>query len=86
LLQTLRNVLKVPIRITSGFRTLQYNEFIGGSPTSQHLGGRAADIQVEDYMPEEVYVLAKKVGFDGVGLYNILYMLMYSEEGFLSIL
>lgn len=34
------------IRITSGYRCLQLNEAIGGSRTSQHLFGEAADIHV----------------------------------------
>lgn len=34
------------IRITSGFRCLKLNQAIGGSRTSQHLFGEAADIHV----------------------------------------
>lgn len=34
------------IRITSGYRCLKLNEAIGGSRTSQHLFGEAADIHV----------------------------------------
>lgn len=34
------------IRITSGYRCLQLNERVGGSRTSQHLLGEAADIHV----------------------------------------
>lgn len=34
------------IRITSGYRCLQLNEAVGGSRTSQHLFGEAADIHV----------------------------------------
>ncbi len=34
------------IRITSGYRCLRLNEKIGGSRTSQHLLGEAADIHV----------------------------------------
>ena len=32
------------IRINSGYRTPAYNKQIGGSPTSQHITGQAADI------------------------------------------
>lgn len=32
------------VRITSGFRSVELNEAIGGSKTSQHLYGEAADI------------------------------------------
>lgn len=34
------------IRITSGFRSFQVNEYVGGTRTSQHLTGEAADIHV----------------------------------------
>lgn len=34
------------IRITSGYRCLQLNDAVGGSRTSQHLYGQAADIHV----------------------------------------
>jgi hypothetical protein len=33
------------IRVTSGYRTLAYNRSIGSSDGSQHVQGRAADIQ-----------------------------------------
>lgn len=34
------------IRITSGFRTMQLNEYVGGVKNSQHVFGEAADIHV----------------------------------------
>lgn len=42
----LRRHIGRPIRITSGFRSAQVNERVGGSPTSQHTTGEAADIKV----------------------------------------
>jgi hypothetical protein len=42
-LDPLRDALG-PIRITSGYRTDALNTAIGGSKTSEHLSGRAADI------------------------------------------
>ena len=44
-----------PIRITSAFRCFDHNLAVGGSFDSQHTKGRAADIQVEEVTPEEVY-------------------------------
>ncbi|MDD6516750.1 MAG: D-Ala-D-Ala carboxypeptidase family metallohydrolase [Prevotella sp.] len=35
-----------PIVISSGFRSKTINRLVGGSPTSQHLSGEAADIVV----------------------------------------
>lgn len=44
LLQPLRDFLKKPIRVTSGYRSTALNTAVGGSPTSQHTTGNAADI------------------------------------------
>lgn len=48
-----RNVLEparvafgAPIYITSGYRCTELNKAVGGKPTSQHLRGEAADLQV----------------------------------------
>lgn len=39
-----RGIAQVPFVITSGRRCPKHNKFIGGSPTSAHLAGMAADI------------------------------------------
>jgi len=44
-LQPLRDGLKKPIRITSGYRSEALNKLIKGSKRSQHCKGQAADIQ-----------------------------------------
>lgn len=36
-----------PVRVTSGYRSPRLNTAIGGSPTSQHCFGEAADFTVE---------------------------------------
>ncbi len=43
-LQPLRLHLKHPVVITSGYRSPALNRAIGGSPTSHHMQGRAADL------------------------------------------
>lgn len=43
-LDPLRKAYGKPIRITSGFRCPKLNKAVGGSPTSQHMKGMAADI------------------------------------------
>lgn len=43
-LDPLREAYGKPIRVTSGYRCKALNEAVGGSPTSDHLQGRAADI------------------------------------------
>jgi hypothetical protein len=45
-LQHMRDDLCRPININSGFRTPAHNARVGGSATSQHLLGTAADIRV----------------------------------------
>ena len=44
-LQPLRSHLSCPIKISSGYRCPQLNEFVNGSRTSQHMTAQAADIQ-----------------------------------------
>lgn len=46
ILQPIRNKYKKPIRITSGYRSYQLNKTLGGSSTSQHIKGEAADIDM----------------------------------------
>lgn len=49
-LRSMYNILygdgKVPILINSGYRSPEVNKRVGGSPTSNHLTGCAADINV----------------------------------------
>ena len=45
-LQPLRNAMGVPIPISSGFRCPRLNKEVGGSSTSQHLKGQAADLSI----------------------------------------
>lgn len=46
LLDPLRNDLGQPVRVTSGYRSPQVNKAVGGSRTSRHMLGLAADIKV----------------------------------------
>lgn len=45
-LQPLRDRIKRPIVVSSGYRSVNLNRRIGGSATSQHCKGEAADIMV----------------------------------------
>lgn len=47
-LQPLRDSFGLPIRINSGFRSLVVNKKVGGSPTSSHCKGEAADLDSDD--------------------------------------
>lgn len=69
-LQILRNKLKCPITIVSGYRTPSYNDSCGGAQKSQHMYGTAADIQVSGMTPEMLYAIAQTIGFNGMGIYD----------------
>ena len=46
-LQCIREHFGKAVTITSGYRTPEHNAEVGGSKSSQHLLGRAADIRVQ---------------------------------------
>jgi uncharacterized protein YcbK (DUF882 family) len=75
-LQVLRDYLKKPININSGYRSEEYNKAIGGVPDSQHLMGRAADITIKGISANEVYETIEKLITNGhilqggLGLYD----------------
>lgn len=41
-----REALGQPIKVNSGYRSLEHNKEIGGAPNSQHCKGEAADIEL----------------------------------------
>lgn len=43
-LQPLRDIAGVPLRINSGYRCSELNAVVGGVSTSQHIKGEAADV------------------------------------------
>ena len=59
------------IIITSGYRTAEHNAAVGGSKSSQHLLGRAADFYVEDVPVATVAAYAETLlpGCGGIGRY-----------------
>lgn len=48
-MERVRNLLGVPVHITSGFRCQQLNRAIGSGDTSQHRQGLAADFIAPDF-------------------------------------
>jgi len=75
-LQVLRDYYKMPVHINSGYRTKSHNKAVGGSPNSQHLLGKAADITIRNKTPKQVARTIKKLISQGkmreggIGLYN----------------
>jgi len=60
-LQIIRNRVNVPIKINSAYRSPEHNDKIGGVKTSQHLLGKAADIVIEGYTPDETADLIEEL-------------------------
>lgn len=53
-LQPVREKLKKPMIITSGFRCPEVNKLVGGATNSQHLKGQAADFIVNGMSPAQI--------------------------------
>ena len=53
-LQAFRHIFNEPITINSSYRCEEHNRSVGGSKTSQHLLGKAADITIKGFTPDEV--------------------------------
>lgn len=53
-LDPLRAMVGRPIIITSGYRSNRVNGLVGGSVSSQHMSGKAADIRVQGCTPEQM--------------------------------
>tara|TARA_R110000822_G_scaffold207846_1_gene343813 strand:- start:1315 stop:1710 length:396 start_codon:yes stop_codon:yes gene_type:complete len=78
-LQLIRDYLCKPIRINSAYRCESHNTAVGGSTRSQHLLGKAADITIDTFTPDEVsYIIEDMLRneildnfyFGGIGRYN----------------
>ena len=71
-LQEIRNELG-PITITSACRCKKHNAKVGGGKRSQHLLGRAADIQGRDASPSKIrgWLLENYADSLGIGSYNM---------------
>lgn len=70
-LQKLRDKIGKPIYVLSGYRCFKHNDEIGGAPTSQHMYGRAADIQCNEIPPKQLMDIAKTIEeFRGFGGYD----------------
>ena len=60
-LDPLRAMIARPIIITSGYRCQRVNELVGGSKTSQHLLGKAADFHVQGYTPQQMGMIYRTI-------------------------
>lgn len=80
-LQPLRDAWNRPMHINSGYRCKRLNELVGGTPTSQHTKGEAADIACDE--PWELAKLAKDLGlpYDQMILYPTFVHLSHKLNG-----
>jgi uncharacterized protein YcbK (DUF882 family) len=75
-LEVLRKHIGQPIRVTSGFRSKEYNRKVKGATNSFHVLGMAADIQVAKINPEDVakaielLIAEGKMKEGGLGIYR----------------
>jgi len=68
-LESAREIAGIPFRITSGYRTKEHNDKVGGVQNSSHLVGKAADIAV--CSGGERYIILNsliKAGFRRIGV------------------
>jgi uncharacterized protein YcbK (DUF882 family) len=74
-LQVIRDEVKVPISITSGYRSPEHNAKVKGAKDSQHVKGTAVDFKVQGLKPKEVAVIVErlikegKIKQGGIGIY-----------------
>lgn len=68
-LEAIRSHFASPVIITSACRCIAHNAAVGGSPSSQHLLARAADIYVKEIEPKEVADYAERLGLS-IGRYD----------------
>lgn len=69
-LQPIRDKLKKPMNITSGFRNPIVNRLVGGVSNSQHTNGQAVDFTVPGMTPAQVVDFIKKSGIEFDQLIN----------------
>lgn len=60
-LEPIRATVGQPVRVTSGLRVPALNRAVGGSPTSDHCDGRAADIVVDGMPARELAHLVRSL-------------------------
>lgn len=75
-LQVLRDVLNIPIKINSAYRSPKHNKKIGGVKNSQHITGKAVDIVAKgittNYLAFKIneLILKGKMLEGGIGIYD----------------
>ena len=69
-LQPIRDLIKKPMVITSGYRCDEVNKLIGGVKNSQHTKGQAVDFKISGMKPAEIVNIIKESGIEFDQLIN----------------
>jgi len=80
-LQPMRDRLNRPFQINSWYRPPAVNEAVGGASRSQHLFGKAADIQVQGMSGRQVANAVMLTWRGGVGIYSNIPNLIHLDIG-----
>lgn len=80
-LDPLRSRIGRPIIITSGYRSQRVNELVGGSKTSQHLSGKAADIHIQGYTPRQMDIVYQTIQM----CYDFDQLIFYPSKNFIHV-
>ena len=73
LLIALRELMGIPLPVTSGYRSKEHNRKINGAQHSAHLYGCAVDISIEKMTGQQVFALVRYaflLGFTGIHVKN----------------
>ena len=69
MLQTLRDEMQGPLRVSSGFRCEDHNEMVSTTGrTGPHTKARATDILISGERAMVLFEKARQIGFSGIGL------------------
>lgn len=83
-LETVRDLIGGPIRITSGYRSPKLNWRVGGSPSSDHVKGLAADFRAPPRMaPRHAFIALRQHHATGALDYDQL--IYYPRTGHIHI-
>lgn len=69
-LQPIRDKIKKPMVITSGYRCPEVNKIVGGATNSQHLRGQAVDFKVNGMTPAQLVFQISVMGIEYDQLIN----------------
>lgn len=76
-LELIRSVLGKPLKISSAYRCPELNTAVGGSKTSAHVSGLAADFTVDGMTPRQI---CEKIMFAGLKFDQLIMEKISSEN------